>query len=366
MKFLNTVLFFVLMTSLLNAADVNEKLSKNIQDALDAKNSLVQKIDKEKESFAKEMQSACEELKKAEENLALAKSEFKKCEFLSENLKELQSFNERITAALGKLDDSYFDLNASKIKKDAIFAVPEKYILISDEDGKIAKFESGLTDLYPVDLSMGKSSGKQKRNLKEHFIAGGVWMWPILIFGACSLIMAVFKIVQFAKIKNVPENSIEKIFSVLSKGDESSAKNLAKKIAYPYTPMLLKLIDDRNLESKLLEEISYEYMLREGERIYRGLSILSITATISPLLGLLGTVTGIIKIFSNLSAFGAGNANLLSGGISEALITTEFGLIVAIPAFVVHALASRKAKRILSDMEKLAAGFLSANSKFNQ
>ena len=356
------------MSVVLNAADENneKKLSKNIEDALNEKNSLIQKISQEKESLAKEMEAACAQLQKAQLSFESAKSEYQKCESLSENLKELQISNEKITTAITKVDDKFFDLKNSSINKNAIFAVPEKYILMSDLKGEKAAFESGLSNFYPVDLSLGKTTSKEKQSLKEHFIAGGIWMWPILIFGACSLLMAILKVVQFSRIKSVPENSIEKIFSALSSGDEKSAKNIAIKIGNPYSPMLQKLIEDKSLSSELLEEISYEYMLREGERVYRGLSILSITATISPLLGLLGTVTGIIKIFSNLSAFGAGNANLLSGGISEALITTEFGLIVAIPAFVVHALANRKAKRILSDMEKLAAGFLSANSKFNQ
>ena len=91
--------------------------------------------------------------------------------------------------------------------------------------------------------------------------------------------------------------------------------------------------------------------------------VAAVSAAISPLLGLLGTVTGIIKTFGDLSVYGAGNPQLMSGGISEALITTEFGLMVAIPSFVLHAVLSRRGKAILSDMEKAASEYISKNCK---
>ena len=95
-----------------------------------------------------------------------------------------------------------------------------------------------------------------------------------------------------------------------------------------------------------------------GEKLYYGLGFLSVTAAVSPLLGLLGTVTGIIKTFAGLTAYGASSAGLMSEGIGEALITTEFGLIVAIPSLVAHAVLNRRAKAVLSDMEKTAASYL--------
>jgi biopolymer transport protein ExbB len=79
----------------------------------------------------------------------------------------------------------------------------------------------------------------------------------------------------------------------------------------------------------------------------RWLPIVALTAGVSPLLGLLGTVTGMIKTFQLISLFGAGDAKLLSSGISEALITTEFGLVVAIPALLMHAYLQRRVKKIL-------------------
>jgi biopolymer transport protein ExbB len=88
------------------------------------------------------------------------------------------------------------------------------------------------------------------------------------------------------------------------------------------------------------------------------LPFIALTAAAAPLLGLLGTVTGMISTFNMISLFGTGDPKTLSGGISEALITTEFGLYVAIPAVLAHAFLSRKAKGVLGSMEQTAVGFI--------
>jgi biopolymer transport protein ExbB len=87
------------------------------------------------------------------------------------------------------------------------------------------------------------------------------------------------------------------------------------------------------------------------------LAFIGTTAAVSPLLGLLGTVTGMITTFELITIFGTGDARNLSSGISEALVTTEFGLIVAIPALILHAILSRKANSLLGTMEQQAIAF---------
>ena len=115
------------------------------------------------------------------------------------------------------------------------------------------------------------------------------------------------------------------------------------------------------------EEIMYETMLETQPRLERFLPLIAITAATAPLLGLLGTVTGMINTFKLITLFGTGDAKSLSSGISEALITTEFGLIVAIPALILHALLSRKCQAILAAMEKYAVIFSNGiTSSFTQ
>ena len=94
---------------------------------------------------------------------------------------------------------------------------------------------------------------------------------------------------------------------------------------------------------------------------------MALTAAAAPLLGLLGTVTGMIKTFNLITIFGTGDAKSLSSGISEALVTTELGLIVAIPSLILHGLLSRMAKQKIGDLEQTAVSFMNggAASKSN-
>jgi biopolymer transport protein ExbB len=99
-------------------------------------------------------------------------------------------------------------------------------------------------------------------------------------------------------------------------------------------------------------------MLEAKFRLNRWLPFIAVTAACAPLLGLLGTVTGIISTFKLMTVFGSGDVKMLSSGISEALITTEFGLYIAIPSVMMHAFLSRKAKRLGDRMEQIAIRFM--------
>ena len=107
---------------------------------------------------------------------------------------------------------------------------------------------------------------------------------------------------------------------------------------------------------EVLESILQEAVLHELPSLQRGLAVLAVMGAVAPLLGLLGTVTGMIETFRIITVFGTGDPKLMSGGISEALVTTELGLAVAIPIMLLHTLLSRRADHILGDMEKQAVG----------
>ena len=117
---------------------------------------------------------------------------------------------------------------------------------------------------------------------------------------------------------------------------------------------------------ELIEEVMFEDVLTTRLRVQGYLPFIAITAASAPLLGLLGTVTGIINTFAMITEFGSGDASMLSGGISEALITTKYGLIVAIPPLLLHAFLSRKARRIINGMESAAVAFVNHVSKMPQ
>ena len=122
----------------------------------------------------------------------------------------------------------------------------------------------------------------------------------------------------------------------------------------PVGEMLAVGVEHRREPRELIEEVMYEQVLSTRLRLQRLLPFVAIAASSAPLLGLLGTVTGIINTFKLITVFGSGDVKTLSGGISEALITTEFGLIVAIPSLLMYAFLSRKARGVVGRMEKAA------------
>ncbi len=109
-----------------------------------------------------------------------------------------------------------------------------------------------------------------------------------------------------------------------------------------------------------LEEHLFAFTLRQRLHYERRLPLLAVIATASPLMGLLGTVMGMIKTFALITVFGTGNAAKLSSGISEVLVTTELGLVVAIPALVAHGFLSHRTQRKLSLLERYAVEFTAA------
>ena len=103
----------------------------------------------------------------------------------------------------------------------------------------------------------------------------------------------------------------------------------------------------------VVEEVLYEQLIEVQNKLQSWLPFIAITAATAPLLGLLGTVAGMIRTFNVITVSGTGDAKPLAGGISEALITTLFGLVVAIPALIIHALLSRRCQGIAQTTEKL-------------
>ncbi len=227
----------------------------------------------------------------------------------------------------------------------------------------LKSLESGGRFSAKLDTSLGKIPLVKTRTFKQKIEAGGVWIYPILAFGAMAFLVSIFKAFTSLSMGRISPECVAKISSLLEKGDEAGAVKLAENAPKPHSAMLKKFLENRGISKSLTEEIAYEQMLSCGEKLFSGLGVVAVSAAISPLLGLLGTVTGIIKTFGDLSVYGAGNPQLMSGGISEALITTEFGLMVAIPSFVLHAVLSRRGKAILSDMEKAASEYISKNCK---
>jgi len=116
--------------------------------------------------------------------------------------------------------------------------------------------------------------------------------------------------------------------------------------------------DNQDADTESLELHLGEAILKESPKINSGLSLLKIIAMVAPLLGLLGTVTGMIIVFQAITIYGAGDPKAMAGGISSALVTTVLGLVVAIPTLLLHTMLSGKAKQLLHVLEQQTAGIV--------
>lgn len=212
----------------------------------------------------------------------------------------------------------------------------------------------------PADPTLGKALkiAEGSDSPLEHLAKGGSVGVVILGLGAICLLLAAFKGYEVTSFRTPAPETVQNVISNIEKGDIAKARSAAADIRGPGGKLLVKGVEHADEKRGTLEEILYEKILVVRPRLERLLPFIALTAAAAPLLGLLGTVTGMIKTFNLITIFGTGDAKSLSSGISEALVTTELGLIVAIPALIIHGLLSRMAKQKIGEMEQTAVGFI--------
>ena len=184
--------------------------------------------------------------------------------------------------------------------------------------------------------------------------AGGILMVPIL---ACSIIALAIILERFYTLRpsNVtPQHTVNELWRWIKKKELNARKLKALQGSSPLGQILAGgLMNAKHGREIMRESIEHEasQVIHELERF---LNPLGTIATIAPLLGLLGTVIGMIKVFAEIQLAGVGNAGNLAGGISEALITTASGLSVAIPALIFHRYFIRRVDELVVGMEQEA------------
>ncbi len=184
---------------------------------------------------------------------------------------------------------------------------------------------------------------------------GGIIMYPIILCSVISLALIIERLVNLRAGKVIPKELLSGLDNLLSKGAFQDAVSLCHRFTGTSAARIaLEAIENRALPEKELKERVEVVGKKESSGLYRYLAALSAIVSISPLLGLLGTVTGMIKCFNVISMEGLGNPSTLAVGISEALITTAAGLSVAIPSFAFYSYFERKATRFSETLEDLA------------
>jgi biopolymer transport protein ExbB len=199
--------------------------------------------------------------------------------------------------------------------------------------------------------------------LLVHLQKGGVWAIPIVFFGLLSFVIALLKSWQLLKLPKVDSTLSERLNAFVNerrhKPEPISAAEFREKVksfaANAGAPQQkLIQIAASSPVSQQRDDLLVAYLMEYKHQLERYMGIVATSASVAPLLGLLGTVSGMISTFQMMTIFGSGDAATVSGGISEALITTELGLIVAIPSLLMSALLSRKAKSYAHELENFA------------
>lgn len=192
----------------------------------------------------------------------------------------------------------------------------------------------------------------------EYLVKGGILMIPIV---ACSVIaLAVFfeRAWTLRGSRNLPKELVRRAEELVRRGQIEEAMALCRRSRSPMGAVIQAALRHAGQGRDTVKEAVEEVGRREAAHLERYVGILGTVANVAPLLGLLGTVSGMIKAFTVISVQGVGNPASLAGGISEALITTAAGLTVAIPAFVAYRYFLGKLDRLILGLEQYALHFV--------
>ncbi|MBH0078210.1 MotA/TolQ/ExbB proton channel family protein [Pseudoalteromonas sp. NZS11] len=198
-------------------------------------------------------------------------------------------------------------------------------------------FDPSLTHLV--------TSQAQQESPLEHLEKGGLWAIPIILFACFALTIALLKAAQLLRLSKIKMHSQMQLQQFFKAENSSEFAGMQQQL------FNLTLQSEKG---QVRDDQLFNQLIHDKHKLDNFIGAIAVTAAVAPLLGLLGTVSGMIETFKMMTLFGSGDPEVVSGGIAQALITTELGLVVAIPALVLNALLSRKAKAYYSQLEGFA------------
>jgi len=207
--------------------------------------------------------------------------------------------------------------------------------------------DSGYSALY-VDPSRGGilSLETRKKTLEEFFHEGKEVGYAITVLLIIGCIIALERLI---------------VLGGMSSKIKAQEKNLSTPNENNPLGRLLKIFhDNKSVDAETLELKLDEGILRETPKVDRGVNLIKMFAAIAPLMGLLGTVIGMIMTFQTITLFGTGDPKIMAGNISLALVTTALGLICALPLILIHSVVAGKAKSVLQKLDEQSAGLIAA------
>lgn len=186
-------------------------------------------------------------------------------------------------------------------------------------------------------------------------------MWPILMCSAIGLAIFMERLVRFTRMKKRGVGLSEKVARLWVDGKEKQAFEEAEKSESPMGRILVKAMDVKSLDREMLETVIVNATDEEIRDMSTHIQTLATIGNIAPLLGLLGTVLGMIKAFMVIQNMGGKvNSAVLAGGIWEAMLTTAFGLFVALPVMAGHSYLTSRIERVEAKLQNGAVVFMKA------
>ena len=203
---------------------------------------------------------------------------------------------------------------------------------------------------FGLDVTRGGILGLlvQSKTIKDRIEDGGIVGYCIIILGIFGLLIAIWRWIGLS-------NDSRKVSAQL-KRDSASTDN-------PLGRVLAAYESNQNADTETIELKLSEAALKEMPGLTKGLLLIKVISVVAPLMGLLGTVTGMIQTFQVITLYGAGDPKLMAGGISQALMTTVLGLVVAIPMVLLHTIVSGQSKKIINILQSQSAGLVAQHSE---
>lgn len=189
-------------------------------------------------------------------------------------------------------------------------------------------------------------------------ISGGPVMIPLGLLSLVAVAIIIERLWVLRRGNFLQSSTVQTLSGLLASDKFQGAVDFCRRHPGPFTDLVTALVENRHAPYEELKEILEDTGRLQLMGLQRGLPALATIVAGAPLLGLLGTVIGMIKIFSVVATAGSGITEQLSSGISQALITTATGLVIAIPALFTHSYLESRAVSILSDIEAQILDFL--------
>ena len=188
---------------------------------------------------------------------------------------------------------------------------------------------------------------------------GGWILFPIGVCSLTGLAIVIERLVMLRRNRILDPRVVHLVDGFSDTMQPEAALEVCRRARGPFARIIEEIVRARHLPAAQVVETLQATGRTQMGLMERGLTVLEIIANVSPLLGLLGTVLGMVTVFNAITAEGVGNPRVLSEGISQALITTVAGLVVAIPAFAFHSWLSSRVDELATEMHERATVFVS-------